>query len=444
MMMPIRASNDENVDNALDLTGRGGFGVYKFIKWRGKHKEEAKGRLLEDACSLYRGGSYDPKNEEKLKDLIENLAGGQSEKGQPFVFFGNKSDLSYFWAKDPKGKRPELSAELLAQIPDDKIRRQATATFARCYADGVLDYDFGRQVYTITEAGKKAIAKPDFVQGRLVKEAAFFSKADIVLENDVKSAAEERMRERGFEGCKYVTINRETLVRSETDAGLFTRVPNTGAKWYVEFDKSEVFDLTENTCEAYIDPGKQYTVCNRAGNPLLRISGEELSQKYEIKNRQERAAYRQPQQSPPEPESRFARIAAAERIDGAAYQAGDYVFAVGLEDGIGLSQYRVAYALLDKQSGEVYYKLLPTAADKPELLFSNGCADKLIFSSRSAGAAALSTPVGQAAASEMKRQMAAVALGKSALSAAAKTTPATAAVSAAYQAAERAVRAIQR
>ena len=98
MLQPMHISGDESTDNAFLMTGWGGMGIYKLVRYIQKYRAASAGAVvpkLEDACSLYRGGSYDTANEAELTELLNDLTDGK-HLGEPFEFYGNNSDLSYF------------------------------------------------------------------------------------------------------------------------------------------------------------------------------------------------------------------------------------------------------------------------------------------------------------------------------------------------------------
>lgn len=385
-MLPyMNLTGDEDVDGAMRLSAEGGEGVYKLVKFIRNHKGEKDNELVREALSLYRGGAYNPEHTAELNELITQLSGGSCCR--QFVFLGNNSDLSYFWRRDEAGENASLSlAELNAAVPDAALRQKTAMTMARCYVDGLLDYDAAMQTYTLTPRGEKYVYSGEFINERMLKEAAFFTRAEM----EAKAAvADERMTERGFSGCVRVTVDRESLKAEESAEGLFCRVPGTKGSEYMRFAPGTYFPRGEKTFEVYIKPESRYTVLNADGEAQKEVGGSELSKHYDIKNR---AA------------ERFAaKLRAAEPVEGASYQTGEYVFAVDVyNEGYALNQYRVEYVVPDKQSGEAMYKLSPTASGRPEMIQSESCVGKTIFPNRNEGRRVLASKEGQAAADAVK------------------------------------------
>jgi len=458
-MMPMHISGDENVDTSINITSEGSRGLYQLVKFILKHvpktEEKAVNKIVEESLSLYRGGAYDTTMGPQLEGFLENLTGLDDITNIPFEFQGNRTDLSYFWRKDENENRPTLSKEIIEKIPDDNIRRKVEQTMAKCYVDGFLDYNSTTHSYTITAKGIDSIYKSDFVSSRIERETTDILKAEEKLE------AESRMAERGFSGCNRITIDVKSLGAVETQNGLFSRVPNTKGKLYVELPKDEFFYVNEKTVEAYINQGGSYTLLDKNSTPQKIVSGEELSKFYEIKN---------PAQVKAESTSleEIHQENASETYvpqKKATFKAGEEVWATSqYEEGVSLSLYKVEYAIEDKVNGEIVYKLIPDTPDKAVILQTESCVGITVFKDQFYGTAMLTSEAGKITAIQMKEKLAASALGvppsngavKQATTTAAQTTakgigtaasastPVTAAVSAAAQVVETTIKGITR
>lgn len=458
-MMPMHISGDENVDTSINITSEGGRSLYQLVQFIIKHSPKATTEkvtsLVEEALSLYRGGAYNETLGPQLEEILGNLTGLDNVPNIPFEFQGNRTDLSYFWRKDENGSRPTLSKEIIEKIPDENIRHKVEQTMAKCYVDGFLDYNSTTHSYTITAKGIDSIYKSDFVSSRIEREITDVLKAEEKLE------AESRMAERGFSGCNRITIDVKSLGAVETSNGIFSKVPNTKGQSFIEFQKDEFFYVNEKTVEAYINPSGSYTLLDRNGTPQEIISGEDLSKFYEIKNpAQIKAESTTLEEAPSKVQEQKA-----------TFKAGDEVWATSqYEEGVSLSQYKVEYAIKDKVNGEIVYKLVPTNTDSPAILQTESCVDTTIFKDQFYGTAILKSESGRVSAIQMKEKLAASALGvppsngvptvngavkqattttaqttaKGIGTAAAASTPVTAAVSAAAQVVETTIKGITR
>lgn len=452
-MMPMHISGDENIDNSLYLSSESGKALYKLARFIQKHLPKADAEnvstVLEEALSLYRGGEYNKAIEPQLAELIESLSGLEDVKGRAFEFYGNRSDLSYFWKKDEAGNRPALSKSLIDSIPNEDLRHKVEQTMAKCYIDGILDYDRTKGTYTITAKGLESIYKSDFVVNRIERETSN------VLQKEEGLQAVARMSERGFSGYNRVTIDIESLGAKETANGLFCRVPNTKGRSYIELEKGSYYPINEKTVEAYIDPNGRYMLLDKSGAAQEIVNGAELSSFYEIKRQAitdtNNVPKAEPQQSAPQKQ--------------ATYKAGDEVWATSQhESGTRLAEYKVEYAIPDEDSGDIVYKLTPYNPDNSAILQTESCVGKTIFPDQTTGQFILSTEQGKNAALQAKERLAKSAVGaqtasetvKQASKAAAKTaantvstaassaTLVTAAVNVAAQAAEKTIKGITR
>ena len=399
-MMPMHISGDENVDNSLYLSSESGMVLYKLARFIQKHLPKADAEnvstVLEEALSLYRGGEYNKAIEPQLIELIESLSGLEDVKGRAFEFYGNRSDLSYFWKKDEAGNRPALGKSLIDSIPNDELRHKVEQTMTKCYIDGILDYDRTKETYTITAKGLESIYKSDFVVNRIERETSF------VLQKEEGLQAVARMSERGFSGYNRVTIDIESLGAKETANGLFCRVPNTRGRSYIELEKGSYYPINEKTVEAYIDPNGRYMLLDKSGAAQEIVNGAELSSFYEIK----RQAITDTNNVPK------TELQQSALQNQSVYKAGDEVWATSqYEEGTRLAAYKVEYAIHDKVSGDIVYKLVPFDSSKPAILQTEGNVGITIFPDKSSGQFMLSTEDGKAAALQAKEKLAASALG---------------------------------
>lgn len=431
-------TSDEAVDNSLNLTAEAGEGVYRLVKFVRKRNEEEKGaaqaaksaehnRVVKDALSYYRGGSFTPENEELIRNLIGQLGGAENI---PFAFFGDNGDLSYFWRRSYDGIPAQLSIQEIAGIPDEKVRRRTAQTMARCFIDGLLEYDAEAQVYRLSDNGEKYIYDGDFVSHRLSKEAGEIEEAALSAD------AEARQAERGFADHNRVTINRDALGTSETEEGLFCRIPNTRGKDFICFPNGTYFLLNEKTAEVYIDPEAQYQILDSGGAFRRSESGAELSKCYEIKQPAKRTA---PDAAGAGAKAKdFANRVSTVNAPKAALKSGDRVFAVDIYGtGYALREYRVAYSALDKQSGETVYRL--SRDNGEDMIVTESCINKTVFESRETGILLLQQGEGKREVDAVRESFKA----SKAAGAAAKLDPFTAAVSAVAQVAEKAARSRQ-
>ncbi len=452
-MMPIHVSGEDSIDNSLYLSTESGTGLHKLVQFIQKHLPKAAAEtastVLEEALSLYRGGAYNKAMEAQLTELMEALSGLDNVKGRAFEFYGNRTDLSFFWRKDEAGNRPVLSKTEIESIPNEELRRKVEQTMTKCYIDGVLDLDFQKGTYTITDRGIESIYKADFIENRIGREVRGLEQAEELQQ----SAA--RMAERGFAGCNRVTIDIESLGAVETENGLFSRVPNTKGRSYIELQKGSYFPLNEKTVEAYINPTESYMLLDKAGAPQELINGAELSSFYEIKKQARTDIATTPKTELPQavPQKR------------AAYKVGDEVWATSqYEAGVRLAPYTVEYAIPDRVSGDIVYKLVPQLPDKPVIYQTESCVGVTMFPDQSTGQFLLADKEYAAAALQMKEKLAASTLGanmaiepgkqitkaaaqaasKAASTAASYSTPVTAAVNAAAQVAEKTIKSITR
>lgn len=454
-MIQARVSGEDNIDQALTMTGEGGMGVYKLIRFVQKHRKPEERKLLEEALSFYRGGAFDAAKEPALEELIKAF-GGDSAQRRTFEFAGNRSDLSYFWAKDEKGQHLALPKDAIESIHDAETRQKVTRTLTRCYIDGVLDYNAKTGSYTLTEKGKAVIYDGEFVEACLSRDAA-------AMAQELEKAAMVQSAEK-FADCSRVTVDLKSLEAKTTEQGLFCRVPNTQGKLFVEFEKGTYFKVSDKTVEAFIDPKKTYTLLSRDGKAAERCLGEKLASKYELK----REPLSKKLDVPAKPADEYSldkyisRQAAAvkgqaEATSKASFKAGDTVYATSqYEAGADLAEYKVSYAIEDKASGDVFYRLVPTDTSKPTILQTEQCLSKTLFPDLASGKAKLATEGGKALAAQTKNELAAVALGKdvavqnaaraakAGAQAVAATNPVTATASAAIDAVKKTVKAVHK
>lgn len=440
-MMPfLNLTGEESVDSALRLAIDGAEGAYKALKYIREHLVKAptsdKQQLLEDSLSMYRGGYYNIHEQRELAGLVTQMNNGDAAS-RPFVFLGNNGDLSFFWHKDAMGNHAQLRLATVASIPDAEIKKRTAATLARCYIDGLLDYDAVTQTYTLSPQGAKHIYSGEFIQNRLLKEVTFFTKAEITLREQAEEI-NKRMAQRGFKDCNRVTVDRSSLAAKETSEGLFCRIPNTKGQDYICFKRGTFFPMNEKTVEVYIAPLEQYTVLDSTGKVKKTITGDELSKFYEVKQ----IAEQTPTPQTPVPQHPTQQTPVVP-INGASYETGDYVFALNMYDsGYELNQYRIDYVVADKPTGEIIYKLTPTTPGQAEIIQSEHCAGITMFSGRAEGKAFLATDKGKAAADAIKAEFSKVAAEK--IVTAPKFDLYTAAASAAYQSAEKIIRGLQK
>ena len=186
-MMMSNLSGEQGIDSAINLCTQGAMIAFRFTKWFMKTSEikgaNQTGSLISDACSAYRGGFVKNSGDPELNTLLSDLSGVQvSPNGGDFIFFGDKSDLSYFWKKTSQDQSTVLLKQHIDSIPDEKLRVKVLSEMNKARADGLLAYD-GRS-FSLTEAGKKAVLKPNFIVSRLKKEAKQLERAAISLAKD--------------------------------------------------------------------------------------------------------------------------------------------------------------------------------------------------------------------------------------------------------------------
>ncbi|MBQ3195422.1 MAG: hypothetical protein IJB65_03045 [Clostridia bacterium] len=470
MLQPMHISGDESTDNAFLMTGWGGMGIYKLVRYIQKYRAASAGAVvpkLEDACSLYRGGSYDTANEAELTELLNDLTDGK-HLGEPFEFYGNNSDLSYFWYKNADGSHIALSREMVNSIEDSVLRIKVHQTMVHSYADGLLNYDGEKQLYTLTEKGLKRITNPDFVLSRLSKEAG------IAFDRQQEADAVKRQAERGFTDCHRVTVDIESLDASVINDELRCRIPGTKGKEHINYEKGSFFPMENGkTYEVYIHPEKQYGIISKNGAELKTVLGKELAAHYDIKRQAvtvEKNIVRDtaPKTAPSDEltvigtdgksytvgsmkpnlesfEMEFKALASDAVIEperlyvlstgdtkssvkgeellkdytvkqNAVYSQGQTVYASSpYEQGLFVNEYKVSDVILDRTSGECYFKLAPSVAGKSELLLPQSADGKILFGSKEVAAKALSTEAGKTAALQTKEALASAALGKTAV-----------------------------
>ena len=397
-MQNIHLSGEQEADTSLDVLTEAGTGAFKltrthpikFIKrfLPGKTDSEINS-TLSDACSMYRGGVYDLRREAEYTELLDGLVGSKAAHGKPFEFVGNNSDLSYFWAKDINGKSVPLSKDSIEAISSEPLRQKVTATMNLCYTEGLLNYDAKTGNYTLTEKGEKLIYKPEFIQSRLCKEAG------VSTSIDKETEALERMTARGFEGCKYATVDIKSLGATVTEDGLKAYVPGTSRKWKATFPEGTYFSLSDKTYEVYIKPDAEYFV-DGAPTP---VKGDELAKHFEIKKIV-------PDMKAPASDPLATKLEGL-RAETAEFENGAYVYAVNpYSESLEVSQYRVSYSVANKESGEVFYGLKSTDLKAPDLQLPEKANGKLLFASRPEATAKLSTESGKLVAKELKNEIA--------------------------------------
>ena len=397
-MQNIHLSGEQEADSSLDVLTEAGTGAFKltrthpikFIKrfLPGKTDSEINS-TLSDACSMYRGGVYDRSRGAEYTELLNGLVGSEAAHGKPFEFVGNNSDLSYFWAKDLNGKSVPLNKASIEAITSEPLRQKVTATMTLCYSEGLLNYDAKKGEYTLTEKGEKFIREPEFIQRRLCKEAG----VDIVPEK--AKEAMERMTARGFEGCKYATVDIKSLGATVTEQGLKAYVPGTSRKWKATFPEGTYFPLSDKTYEVYIKPDAEYLV-DGAPTP---VKGNELATHFEIKKTV-------PDADAPAADPLATKLEGL-RAEPAEFENGAYVYAVNpYSESLEVSQYRVSYSVANKESGEIFYGLKSTDLKGSDLQLSEQANGKLLFASRSEATAKLSMESGKLAAKELKNEIA--------------------------------------
>ncbi len=135
---------------------------------------------IEDICSMYRGGEISIKGSADVRNLKNELSklGGMT-KAKPFFFYGNKSDLSYFWRIE-NGKNTILPTKELNSL-DPKLKKDVIRAFTVAEHEGLL-YNSG-EAYAITEKGQKLIYDPEFVARRFEAEERFFKRAATAIED---------------------------------------------------------------------------------------------------------------------------------------------------------------------------------------------------------------------------------------------------------------------
>ncbi len=394
-MMPIQLTHDENVDGSIHLLSEGGAGIYKLAKFikAHRHKENTK-NILADALSLYRGGQYSPENQDALAEFLDALRGSNTDI-PPFEWHGNKSDLSYFWKTDATSQSTSLPVSAIDDIKDTELKAAVKKTFAKSYAEGLVEYDRKTDSLLITDKGKSVIMKTEFIENRLNAELA---RSQGIDEKNLSDAA-KRMVDRGLDGYDFVTINKKTLVVSENGKELFCRVPGTAGKDYIKLQSSEYFSLNDKSFELYLSQSKTYTVYDINGVEKGTVSGTELVSHYDIKTTQEKKAYAtelQPEENPIT--SAFLEKEGYKEIEGATFKRDDFVFVC--DDNFEVYQYRVAYSFENTETGEVLYHLKPCEEGLPELVHSEKFVGKNLFANRTEAQAALTTDAGKRAALE--------------------------------------------
>jgi|GEM_PF-4802654 len=246
---------------------------------------------MNDVLSYYRNGTYHADNEEAVKSFLAEFTGGKNEK-MPFVFMGNKSDLSVFWqiseleqrklTKIIPDKRVVVPKKMIESIPDEKIRQNTLQVFAKARADNLVHFD--GTAYSITERGKSYISISDFALKRIEAEYKFYSGAEENLKDVVAAEKEDGItkqlieigvdQDRDFPGRKRITIDRESLSAHEDGNQWIAFIPGTGRSQQVAIPDRDVIVLNERTIVAFIDDDAIYSGIGSknqiAGSELMR------------------------------------------------------------------------------------------------------------------------------------------------------------------------------
>ncbi len=399
-------TNEESINTLNQTISQGSHSAFMFLGWifrRNAEKKRAKPiketeDFMSDACSRYRGGYYDPKNENLTAGIMSDLSGGKTAESAPFIFMGDRSDLSVFWEVAKPGKRsaPEqrvaVPREMINNIPDEAVRKNTIAAFAKAQADGMVRFD-GR-VYNLTEAGKHYILRSDFILNRLTKEYNFFCTASAAMEKEAagRAAAEKeawidaQLRSRGIDperyaGCRRITIDRESLQAERVGEDWLVNLPRTGRQQKVILPKESVVEVNDTTLIAFIEPGQTYP-----GRGIERsVTAEDLMAHFDDKTETRRpsvdnikkAAEKEP----------FEPAAWADPTADAKLKAGETVFAPNhFENSLDLHPYTVDRALEDP-AGQIWYKL--SCEDLPDQILPEDSLGKFLFTDEAQGKAYL-------------------------------------------------------
>lgn len=307
--MNTNISDEQSLNAALALTTEGVTNSFRFTRWIIRHRdllkinESGTNKLLDNACSMYRGGYYEGDGE-KLRELFTSLAQGtETQKDGNFVFLGDDTDLSYFWKKTGKHEYVTLSDETISQIDDTKLRYKVKKSLDMAYLNGKLNYDKG--VYELNSSGNAYIHSPDFIEKRLRGEGAYFSKASEALEDiDETIKADKlklRLSELGLEGVYddhyRITLNRDKLYIGQSEGNMQFFVPGTKRKMTVSIPSSDVIKLDENTYCAFLKKSGTYSVNNGGKNE--RLDSSFLLKHFELKskNRADRTIFEKAEKS---------------------------------------------------------------------------------------------------------------------------------------------------
>ena len=429
-------TGEESVDQLEQMAMQGGRGAFFFLRWvhgRRKYKKANQAaweadNLMNDACSRYRGGYYNPANEKATEGMMSDLSGGKASTTEPFVFMGDRSDLSVFWqivtpeTKNRFRKSPEIRVSvprsMIDGIPDETVRSKVISVFTKARADGLLQFD--GMVYTLTDAGRRYILRSDFVLSRLNAEYDFFSRAHTQYESaaaDQRAAEKElwidaQLRERGIDDwqgrwpdSKRVSVDRVALDAQRVNDGWQIYVPGTRREMRISVPASDVIELNDKTLVAFLRPAGLYAEVLGKGE----VSGKVLMTHFD--DRTNRKTTRHPsaeaiQKAAAEPditsnssfnadeffnaavENSMRRHRKVANLPESKLRLGDTVYAPDqFSNRLDLHSYRVDRALGDSAGG-VWYKL--SGDNLPDQLLPEDALGKFLFTDEQEGMAYLS------------------------------------------------------
>ncbi len=298
-MLMMNVSEEQSVNSALQLAGTSGSAAFRFAKWIYKRSREtakaAGNTLLEDACSVYRGGRYSSaQDQEDLRKLIRNLVGTEDVRldGTNFLWTGKKTDLAYFWKKADAHNATPLLETMIADIPDEATKKKVVSVLTEARLNGLLSYN--GKAYTLTKRGREAILKTDFVLGRLKDECRTLGIAVNVLEKEHEKKTDDKinakLKELGidpeaYNGCDRITLNKDKLLISKNEAaGTYQFfVPGTARREKVTIPAEDVIELDDNTFAAFLRPNRLYRYVKK-GAPELAPT-EEVKRHFDDKGK---------------------------------------------------------------------------------------------------------------------------------------------------------------
>ncbi len=287
----LNISNEQEVNQALNLCELGGRAAFHLGAWIQKHsaKISAETTLLENATSYFRGGHYTA-GETEMRELIHDLAGTDDARlDGNFVWLGDRSDLSVFWRKTDAKHHTTVAQSAIDSL-DEKLRAKVKKTLSAARVDGLIGFNPTDGKWTLTDKGKNYILRPAFVTQRLEKECKALGIAAVVLNDAAKDELNDRINRRlselglegKYDGCDRITLNKEMLYLGSDDTDHRFYLPGTKRKEQVFIPKDDVIELDDKTYAAFLRPKETYTV---SGAAFPTLSGTELFRHFDNKNK---------------------------------------------------------------------------------------------------------------------------------------------------------------